>query len=330
MPLPLTRAGRTVATVFDLLGDDENDMSAAFGYALSQSAEFTVAMLRRVMPSCDVSATVARSDATIALQSGRVGHGITDVEVLVSGSAYVIFEAKRGAWMPSETQLAQYATVLAKHPLPHRALATLTSVAPALVHAHHLPTEMFGVPVVHCTWREVAALARSVRGRKGHTVRRELDRFVDYLERILGMDSRYSNMVYVVSLGDGKPTGWTLGWRDIVNKAGRYFYPAAKGWPAEPPNYIAFRYDGRLQSIHHVDATATLSNFHDVFPEAPNETVAPHYCLTLGPAIRPKDVVKNGPRIHMQNRCWCMLDTLLTAPTVSDALTETERRRSPN
>jgi hypothetical protein len=57
-----------------------------------------------------------------------------------------------------------------------------------------------------------------------------------------------SNWVYVVSLENGIPTGWSISWRDIIGKKSQYFHPiggSTGGWPPEPPNYIAFRYDGK-------------------------------------------------------------------------------------
>lgn len=53
----------------------------------------------------------------------------------------------------------------------------------------------------------------------------------------------------------------------------------------------------------------------------------PHYCLTLDDLIVPTHEIRAGKRIHMSNRCWCMIDVLLTSQTVSDALTKTELRK---
>ena len=327
MALPLTRARRRVATVFDLLGDDENDMSAALGWAMAQSPAFTHAIVHDLSGGWRPGRKAIETGAAIALQTGRAGRGITDVELAVSDEFYGIIEAKRGAHLPTMAQLQLYAPTLAERTATRRVLATLTDVAPPLAGTLGVPAAIVGIPVVHRTWRQMRTLARAARGDEGHAAKRVLDQFIDYLGPILGMDTRYSNLVYVVSLGAGIPDGWGISWRDIVSKAGRYFYPVAKGWP-EPPNYIAFRYDGRLQSIHHVDDYMTYTNHRVVFPEAPDAVVPLHYCLTLGPAIVPPHKVTNGPRISMSNRCWCMLDTLLTAPTISDALSETKRREA--
>lgn len=155
--------------------------------------------------------------------------------------------------------------------------------------------------------------------------RRVLRDLEAFLGPLIGMDSLFSNRVYVVSLGGGAPEGWPISWVDVVARHNRYFYPVGKGWPS-PPNYLGVRYGGQLQSIHHVDDYEVFTNPSIPFPEVPSAVWPQHYLLTLGPPIRPARRVANGPRIHMSNRCWCMLDTLLTAETVSDALTETEAR----
>lgn len=63
-----------------------------------------------------------------------------------------------------------------------------------------------------------------------------------------------------------------------------------------------------------------------VFPEAAEETWNPACCLRLGPPIRPEGEIRSGPPVNYAARVWCMIDTLLTRKTISDALTETERR----
>lgn len=303
-------------------------MSAALGWAMAQSSAFTAAVIADLALGWNPPRHAVESEAAIALQQVRSGHGITDLEISLGAEFYGVIEAKRGAHLPSLTQLQLYAPLLAAHPAARRVLVTLTDIAPALASTATLPGELAGVPVLHRTWKQIRSLASAARAREGHAAKRVLDQFIGYLGAILGMDTRYSNLVYVVSLGADAAPGWGIGWRDVVRKAGRYFYPVAKGWP-EPPNYMAFRYDGRLQSIHHVEGFTVYTNHRTVFPEAPDEQVPPHYCLTLGPAIVPPHPVKTGPRLTRAARCWCMLDTLLTSATISDALTETERRERP-
>jgi hypothetical protein len=99
----------------------------------------------------------------------------------------------------------------------------------------------------------VLGMAEACLMKETQSSRRILRDFVKYLSQLLGMDSLFSNRAYVVSLGAGGPDGWPLSWVDVVERHSRYFYPVGKGWPP-PPNYLAVRYRGQLQSIHHVEA----------------------------------------------------------------------------
>jgi hypothetical protein len=318
--MTLFLSGRRVGTQFDLLGQDENAMTAALGLALERSADLRSLVLRELGCPADTS----REDALIKLQSWRHGHGVTDVEIVVGSSFLAIIEAKQGAWLPTLDQLQLYTPVLKQSNVSTRCLATLSD-APTAFAREALPATVDDEVLHHLTWRRLLVLVEEASRTDAGAARRVLSDLAGFLEGLLGMDTLYSNRVFVVSLGAGSPTNWPISWIDVVTKHQRYFYPVGKRWP-DPPNYLGFRYGGRLQSIHHVEAYSIFRDPSEVFPSVPSEPWGPHYLLTLGPAIRPPHEVKNGSRITMSNRCWCMLDTLLTSPTISDALTETERR----
>lgn len=92
-----------------------------------------------------------------------------------------------------------------------------------------------------------------------------------------------SNWVYVVAVGGGTQRGWRISWIDMVEKRKRYFHSIGiKGFPKEPPNYIAFRYHGRLQSIHHIKNYKVITDLHDGFKEVPHERCKPHFLYELG------------------------------------------------
>lgn len=108
----------------------------------------------------------------------------------------------------------------------------------------------------------------------------------------------------------------------------RYFHPIGGGrggWPKEPPNYIAFRYNGKLQSIHHVEGYEVFTNPHEKFPEIPEEKWSPHFLYRLGPAFVPSKEVRTG-NIYPNGRVWCMLDTLFTCDTISAARDLSQKR----
>src|ERR1019366_3800130 len=91
-----------IETVFDLLGQKENDMTYALGWALAQSPQF-LAQLAKAL-GLGFSERVR-----IRLQHSQPSQGYTDVEIDDPGQCHVILEAKRGFALPSKEQLTKYA-----------------------------------------------------------------------------------------------------------------------------------------------------------------------------------------------------------------------------
>lgn len=58
---------------------------------------------------------------------------------------------------------------------------------------------------------------------------------------------------------------------------------------------------------------------HIFIPEIPDEEWEPHFIYTLGPAIKPSKIVKNGPGVRRAARVWAMLDLLLTSDTITES-----------
>jgi hypothetical protein len=307
--------------VFELLGSLENDMTDALGFMLSRST----CLARLLVSDLGYGGEFGDADVVVSVQNHRPGQGITDLEIRIGKDFLAIVEAKSGAALPTQEQLELYASVLEGHRATHRVLVALTN---ATQHAASTALASMSVPsanLTHRSWRQVREIAIRARKIDSNRAKALLDDFIAYLGGIVGMETKFDNRVYVVSLGSGNPDRWRLSWVDIVEKRRFYFYPVGKNWPG-PPNYLGFRYGGRLQRIHHVESYEIIHNFHDVFPEAPDEACEPHYNFKLGPAIIPDHEVKAGPRVVRAGRVWCAIDTLLTAPTISEALDETQRR----
>jgi hypothetical protein len=57
---------------------------------------------------------------------------------------------------------------------------------------------------------------------------------------------------------------------------------------------------------------------HGRIPEIPDEEWEPHFLYTLGPGFGPDNEVRTG-KIYPSGRVWCMLDTLFTSETISEA-----------
>lgn len=141
------------------------------------------------------------------------------------------------------------------------------------------------------------------------------------------MQAKESNWVYVVSLATSKITNCELTWIEIVEKKFKYFHPLGiNGWPKEPPNYIAFRYNGQLQSIHYIKNYVVTKNLHSEIKEMPDvKGNNPYFVYDLGKAIKPSKIIKTG-NIYASGRKWAMLDTLLTSDTIYEACEISKQR----
>ncbi|MEX1254728.1 MAG: hypothetical protein WEE64_10340 [Dehalococcoidia bacterium] len=320
-PLRLTLHGREVKSVFQLLGHHENDMTFSLGWVLAQCPRFVRALLESVgRPSEDAS------NAVIRLQEHKRDAGITDIEIEVPGVVHVIVEAKRGWNLPDHSQLKTYDERLRRSTSPAKLIVVLSECSYDFA-ARRLSSERLTVPIKALSWKEVAPLASTARKGSGHKEKRLLDELLIYLGGLVTMQNVDSNAVYVVSLATGTPDGWGVSRIDLVEERQRYFHPAGgRGWPKEPPNYIAFRYYGALQSIHHLDDYEVVTNMHERIPEIPDgEWGEPFFLYTLGPAFAPSHRLPTG-KIYPSGRVWCMLDTLFTYPTIAEARDASQAR----
>lgn len=320
----LTLHGREVENVFDLLGQGEDGMTYSLGWALQQASPF----LQRICARVGLRDSL--ENVSVHLQHSRSGFGRTDIEVVSPGEGMVVVEAKRGFVFPSEKQIRQYLKGVQADPVreaPFRHMVVLTAYPEEVAFQNPCaPTRVDGVPVSiqYLSWRTVVSLARDSIASATRPAARVLTDFVSYLQRCITMQDRESNMVYVVALSHDTFAGGHITFIDVVQTHNRYFHPVGNHYPTSPPNYIAFRYGGRLQSIHFVENVKVITQFAEHFPGTSNERVKPLFLYTLGPAIQPSHEVRSGPIRNM--RCYCMLDTLLTCNTVQEALKETKRR----
>lgn len=310
---------RQVHSVFDLLGHRENDITYSVGWALAQCPQFRRAFLKYVFGP-DAEDTEVRQ---VALQHRGGDEGITDIE-LKGEDLHLIVEAKRGWQVPTERQLRLYEPRLRRERRRFTGLVAMSECGPEFA-ARCLVRDVDGIPVKHLGWREVERLTRVQRAR--HAEKRLLEQLRSYFEEFVMMQPQDSNLVYVVALGTGLPPKSSVSWIDIAVKHRRYFHPVGgSGWPKEPPNYIGFRYHGRLQSIHHIEAYKVVKEFAPDIPGVEFSAKGDHFMYTLGPAIKPAHDVVTG-KVFRNGRVWAALDLLLTSKSVSEARDKTKARR---
>lgn len=323
----LVAYGTEVSSVFQLIGNLENDITKSIAWALARCPEFLKAVINEVM-----SLEINTQNVRIKYQEFEKNKGITDLEITDDTSFYIIIEAKRGWILPGAEQLALYSQRrnIIESPVSHKAIISMSECSEDYANAY-LPFKVINdIPVNHLSWKKIYELANSAKVGSSISQKNLLKELMRYLGGIMTMQAKESNWVYVVSLSTAKPENCDLTWTELVEKKMKYFHPfGINGWPKEPPNYIGFRYGGRLQSIYHIESYSIVKNLHDEIEEMPNvEDEYEHFVYSLGKPIIPSKVVKTG-NIYASGRKWAMLDTLLTADTIHEA-SEISKQRMNN
>lgn len=281
--------GNQVKSVFQLLGEKENDISYSIAWALSSCRKF----LSNYLQSVGIKISGETDQVTIKLQHHEKEKGFTDIEIEKKGDFFLLIEAKRGWNFPSKSQLEKYAS---RHSFQSssakiKKIIVFNESTPAYTAANFPISKINEFEVVVRSWRDLYNLIPNSISIGRDAENRLLRELQNYLERIITMQKVDNNWVYVVSLGHNPPPNWKISWIDIVEKKKMYFHPVGGGkggWPAEPPNYIAFRYNGILQSIHHIDKYEVFTNPHSVFSEIPSENWGSYYIYYLGPSNNAK------------------------------------------
>jgi hypothetical protein len=313
--------GRQVATVFELIGRDENALTFALGWCLAKAPRL-LAELASLLGAKGIGAGVR-----VILQEYSGKNGITDIELIVPGQFACIIEAKVGHVPPSLEQLTKYAVKLngAKE-CPSKVLVVLArSDRQDLWLRRHVPSKVRDIPVLALSWGQVKDAISRAYPASDNTAKSLLRQLREFIEGVLILHSVTSNKTFVVSVGRRTFQGGNTTLVEVVENCERYFHHDAKGWPREPPNYIAFRWGGRLQSIHHIDYYEIITNFHPHFPSCPSKETDPYFLYKLGPAIRPAKVIRTGDIVR-DTRVWAHLDLLLTSETIWDAWNKTKQR----
>ncbi|BBC69145.1 hypothetical protein MMRN_p1140 (plasmid) [Mycobacterium marinum] len=310
----LTLHGSDVNSVFDLLGHNENDLTAALGFALAKCPPLLDAVLTRIASHLDWR---LGGDASIAMEV-RDNNRRTDLEIRLA-DGLVIFEAKRGWLLPTTQQLRRYAGRVRHH--GNGVLVTLSQASHAL--AAKLPSDVLGVPVLHLPWNEVlidTTKARQVcRGRE----RLWLEELRRYLTGVIRVRSVADSWTYCVALNRHKTGGKKdLTFIEWVTEALTYYHPyGVSGWPTDPPNFMAFRWDGAVRRIHRVEKADVYPTLLDCYPDLPQDekTMRPHAVYKLGKRrLPPLEPIKNGAS-YRAIRLWVLLDQLQTATTLAEA-----------
>lgn len=319
----LVAYGTEVHSIFQLFGNHENDITKSIAWSFTRCPEFLKLVIHELF-FIDIDPQMVR----IKYQEFEKNKGITDLEITDDSSFYIIIEAKRGWRLPGKNQLTLYSnrSNIVESSATHKAIISMSECSEEYARAYLPFKKVNDIPVLHLSWRKLFDLANAAKGFLNISQKNVLKEFMVYLGGIMSMQAKESNWVYVVSLSTSKPDNCDLTWIEIVEQKKKYFHPFGKdGWPKEPPNYIAFRYHGKLQSIHHIERYVVTKNLHTSVLEMPDVDRPEHIVYNLGEPIRPSKTVKTG-KIFRASRRWAMLDTLLTADTIYEACKVSKQR----
>lgn len=317
----VTRYGRELGSVFDLLGTHEPALTAALGWVMGRSP----ALMGGVLDRLDLEEPASAGEVSVDLESADAA-GRTDIEISTP-TAHVIIEAKQGWIVPGQVQLAAYAPRLAASAAAglETRLVTLSDSTQAWAR-EVLPADVAGLPVRHWSWDHARDLINGARGQVRGAERLWLDQLEEYMGTATSKRPVTDALAYCVVISNDQFGDATF--RDYVVNQRVYFHPVGGGgWPTVPPNFLAFRWDGAVRQVNRVagyEIVAHLSErFHSVKDDHSAESRPPggaHIVYELGPDIPlPSGGIPSGTKNLRAQRFWVLLDQLLTQPTVIDA-----------
>lgn len=317
--------GDTPSSVFQLWGLDENSATYALGWVLEQSNHF-----RELLANTIFQEQLNTHDAVIELQRHDADGGFTDLEMKGHHDFHFVLEAKRWWDVPTVEQLGKYQPRLVKYGAERQRLVSV-SAADSAQAMRLLPNDIGGILIAHISWRDLQRIANEAYSlAPSFEEKLWLRQLILHLQEFVFMERITDNRVFVVSLSTQPINpGNSYTWIDVVEKDSCYFHPVGNRWPVQPPNYIGFRYHGKLQSVHHIDRFEIVQNVAGCNPLW-LETTDDHFVYHLGPPMRPPIEVRTGSKIVRNRRVMCAIDTLISGKflTIGDAEDETNRRVS--
>lgn len=321
---------RPVTTPFGLLGTDENALSFALGYTFQRCPPLLQWFLREIGISGVRLPPLKAAEIRLQQRDHSDGdQGITDIEIRLPGQFHVIVEAKVGLAVPSIDQCRRYLPRLEKAEEPVQRLVALVQASDQpFVHSYRREDPRFVGKLVGFDWSRL--LGESIRlmlsGSISAEAREWARSFGSFLDQEYEMKA-FSTEVWVVPasttpLWDGGPSLW-----DLHQKYRLYFDHKQT---TVRPLYLAFRVDGRVDSLHRVTHTEYSVPIIDLIPEFEHVdaewTTLPNTVWHFGPAVPLARPLSSGGKLFTR-RVRADLDLLLTCESVRDLEVEMGRRK---
>ncbi len=304
----LSKYGSEAASVFDLLGRNEVDLTAALGWTLANSPALLGALVRNL--GLEVSAADLEVALEVADREGR-----TDIE-LTGPTTKVVIEAKQGWLVPGADQLSKYRRRFIG--FDHGLLVSMSDSSERWAR-DQLPPDVDGIPVVHASWDVVRSAVSEHRGITHGRERLWLEELETYMGQATSTRPYDSQWVFCVVIAGTVLGG--ISFRDYVLNERVYFHPFGGNntWPKRPPNFLCFRWGGKVQQVNRVTNFEVLPHLQDRWPDIGlEESEGPHIVYKLGPDIPVPSISTKGT--YATGRVWSLLDQLLVQETLADAV----------
>jgi hypothetical protein len=299
--------GQEIESIFDLLGHNENGLTYALGWVLSNNQMFLRELVKRVSNKKFECRTFE-----VRLQEFQIkDHGYTDIELLIDDCLFIIIEAKIGWTLPKQMQIGRYVSRFKPYNTEYTKKFLILSECRREYATESLNQLKSKIPLEYLSWHEINTLIQEVSKVSSIKERRLASEFRKYFQEVVNVQNLDSNKVYCVVLNEAN--------FERVTKNNQYNYPLGKYWPRDPPNYIALRYKGKLHAIHHVD------DFEIKKRNDPKKR--PLMRLYLGKPFKPINEVNNG-NIYANSRCCFDLDTAFTCKTIEEAVNLIKKRKA--
>jgi hypothetical protein len=306
--IEFSRYGRSTGSVFDLLGQREVELTASLGCVLAKSPSLMNSLL-------SVLGLAAGADEVSVALEVADEYGRTDIE-LVTSRLKVVIEAKQGWLVPGEEQLDRYAGRFDGFDLG--LLVSLSDSSERWARDQLLP-EVRGIPVRHLAWDAVrGSLSAAIRNSRGRE-RFWLEELEGYMGAATSRRPPDDQWVFCVVVSDTLLGG--VSFKEYVTRERVYFHPCGgfNTWPKRPPNLLCFRWGGQVQQVNRVSRFEIVPHLSQRFPSVrADETDGAHIVYDLGPNIPVPAISTKGT--YATGREWCLLDQLLTRPTLREAV----------
>jgi hypothetical protein len=325
---PLRAYDRLVKTPFGLLGTDENALSFALGYTFQQCTPLLQWFLRAIGVSGVHQAALQR--ASINLQqhrSGEPGRGITDIEVHLPGQFHVIIEAKVELAVPTIGQCRKYLPRFHDEP-SQKLVALIQSPDSALLEGYAKQDRALSERLVGFHWADFIPecirlmLSTSVSAHEKEWVRS----FYSFLDQEYLMKA-FSTEVWILPISTEPlwPNGMSH-WE--IHRKYRVWWDYREH--SVRPLYLAFRVDGKLDSIWRVNSIEHDTPIIDRVPEMRQIKDAwpkkPATIWHFDPAVSLTHTIRTGGGMY-NRRVRCDVDLLLSCETVQEIEAAMSKRR---